>query len=217
MAMMTERAVFLDKDGTLIEDVPYNVDPALMRFLPGTAEGLRALHAARFRLIVISNQSGVARGHFPEAALVAVESRLRALFAAAGVPLAGFYYCPHHPDGTVPEYAVPCVCRKPFPGLILRAARERGIDRARSWFVGDILHDIEAGHRAGCRAILIANGNETVWELSPVRTPDALAADLAKAAQIITRRELSVDSSQNGKNSLTTDYRLLATQRERHS
>ena len=184
--MMTERAVFLDKDGTLIEDVPYNVDPALMRFLPGTAAGLRALHAAGFRLIVVSNQSGVARGYFPEAALAAVEARLRALFAEAGVPLAGFYYCPHHPDGSVPEYAVSCLCRKPFPGLIVRAAREHGIDRARSWLIGDILHDVEAGHRAGCRAILIANGNETVWELSPARTPDALAADLAEAAEIIS-------------------------------
>jgi D-glycero-D-manno-heptose 1,7-bisphosphate phosphatase len=192
--MITERAVFLDKDGTLIEDVPYNVDPALMRFLPGTAEGLRALHAAGFRLIVISNQSGVARGHFPEVALAAVESRLRAMFAAAGVPLAGFYYCPHHPDGTVPEYAVSCLCRKPFPGLIIRAAREHGIDRAQSWLIGDILHDIEAGHRAGCRAILIANGNETVWELSPARTPDALAADVAEAAGII-REQFGVRSS----------------------
>jgi D-glycero-D-manno-heptose 1,7-bisphosphate phosphatase len=185
MAIMAQRAVFLDKDGTLIEEVPYNVDPALIRFLPGTADGLCALHAAGFRLIVVSNQSGVAHGYFAEEALAAVEARLRDLFAAAGVPLAGFYYCPHHPDGSVPEYAVSCVCRKPFPGLILRAAREHGIDRARSWFVGDILHDIEAGHRAGCRAILIANGNETVWERSPARTPDALAADLAEAAGII--------------------------------
>lgn len=182
---MNGRAVFLDKDGTLIHDVPYNVDPALIRFLPGTAEGLRALHTAGFQLIVVSNQSGVAHGYFPEEALAAVEARLRDLFAAVGVPLAGFYYCPHHPDGSVPEYAVSCVCRKPFPGMILRAAREHDIDRTQSWFIGDILHDIEAGHRAGCRAILIANGNETVWELSPERTPDALAADLDEAAQII--------------------------------
>ena len=126
MAMMTERAVFLDKDGTLIEDVPYNVDPALMRFLPGTAEGLRAIHAAGFRLIVVSNQSGVARGYFPETALAAVEARLRAMFAEAGVPLAGFYYCPHHPDGSVDRYAVRCHCRKPSAGMVERAARPVG-------------------------------------------------------------------------------------------
>ncbi len=208
MAIMTERAVFLDKDGTLIEDVPYNVDPALMRFLPGTAEGLRALHAAGFRLIVISNQSGVARGYFPEAALTAVEARLRAMFAAIGVALAGFYYCPHHPDGTVPEYAVSCVCRKPFPGLIVRAARAHGIDRAQSWFIGDILHDIEAGHRAGCQTILIANGNETVWELSPARTPDALAADIAEAARVITSSRQSAVSEYGAFRLLTADCRL---------
>ncbi len=195
MAMTpTARAVFLDKDGTLIEDVPYNVNPERIRFLPCTAEGLRALHAAGYKLIVVSNQSGVARGYFPEAALAAVEARLRAMFAAAGVPLAAFYYCPHHPDGSVPEYAVSCLCRKPFPGMIVRAAREHGIDRAASWMVGDILHDIEAGHRAGCRALLIANGNETMWELSPQRTPDALAPDLAEAARMICSQQPAVDS-----------------------
>lgn len=180
-----QRAVFLDKDGTLIEDVPYNVDPARIRLLPGAAEGLRAMHRAGFLLIVVSNQSGVARGLFPEAALAAVEERLRALLAEIGVPLAGFYYCPHHPDGLVPEYAVSCLCRKPSHGLLVRAGHEHGIDRAASWLVGDILDDIEAGHGAGCRTILIANGGETLWELSPDRTPDHVATDLEEAARII--------------------------------
>src|SRR4051794_11719416 len=179
---MRRRAVFLDKDGTLIEDIPYNVDPARIRLLPGTAEGLRAMHRAGFLLIVVSNQSGVARGYFPEAALVAVENRLHALFAEIGVPLAGFYYCPHHPDGAVPEYAISCLCRKPWHGLLVRASREHEIDRDASWLIGDILDDIEAGHRAGCRAILIDNGGETLWELGPDRTPDHVAPDLAAAA-----------------------------------
>jgi D-glycero-D-manno-heptose 1,7-bisphosphate phosphatase len=186
MAMIgSRRAVFLDKDGTLIEDVPYNVDPARIRLLPGAVAGLRALHRAGFLLIVVSNQSGVARGYFPEAALAAVEERLRALLAAVGVPLAGFYYCPHHPDGVVPEYAVSCLCRKPSHGLLVRAGREHDIDPAASWFVGDILDDIEAGHRAGCRTVLVDNGGETLWELSPDRTPDFVAHDLAEAARII--------------------------------
>jgi histidinol-phosphate phosphatase family protein len=116
------QAVFLDKDGTLIENVPYNVDPGRIRLTPGAEEGLRRLHAAGYRLIVISNQSGVARGLFPEEALVAVERRLRGLLAEAGVPLLAFYYCPHHPEGVVPGLAVACACRKPEPGLILRAA-----------------------------------------------------------------------------------------------
>lgn len=201
----TRRAVFLDKDGTLIADVPYNVDPARIRLLPGAAVGLRALHRAGYLLVVVSNQSGVARGFFPEAALTAVEARLRALLADAGVPLAGFYYCPHHPDGVVPGYAVSCLCRKPSHGLVIRAAREHGINRAASWFVGDILDDVEAGHRAGCRAILIDPGGETLWELSPARTPDHVAPDLAAAARIITGHAARVREPTEGTRHAGTD------------
>src|SRR3954470_4144135 len=107
------KAVFLDKDGTLIEDVPYNVDPERIRLAPGAEQGLRLLHAAGYGLVVISNQSGGARGFFEEEALLAVEQRLRDLLAGAGVPLLGFYYCPHHPEGVVPNLAVACGCRKP--------------------------------------------------------------------------------------------------------
>jgi histidinol-phosphate phosphatase family protein len=179
------KAIFLDKDGTLVENVPYNVDPDLIRLAPGAVEGLSVLHAAGYRLLVISNQSGVARGLFPESALEAVERRLRQILAAAGVPLAGFYYCPHHPEGTLREYAVACECRKPEPGLILRAAREHAIEPARSWFVGDILDDVEAGRRAGCRTVLIENGNETIWKPGLMRRPHLVAADRAPAARLI--------------------------------
>ncbi len=179
------RAVFLDKDGTLVEDEPYNVDPGRIRLMPGAADGLRALHAAGYRLVVVSNQSGVARGFFPEAALGAVEQRLSELLAEVGVPLAGFYYCPHHPAGTVPAYALECPCRKPRPGLVLRAARELEIGRGRSWMVGDILDDVEAGRRAGCRTILVDNGHETVWKVGPFRRPDHRAADLTEATRLI--------------------------------
>jgi D-glycero-D-manno-heptose 1,7-bisphosphate phosphatase len=182
---MSTRAVFLDKDGTLIEDVPYNVDPDHIRLAPGASEGLPALHQAGYRLIVVSNQSGVARGYFPESALVAVEERLRDLLAGLGVPLAGFYYCPHHPAGQEPAYALACTCRKPEPGLILRAATEHGIDLERSWLIGDILDDIEAGRRAGCTTILIDDGHETVWRLSRQRLPHHVARDLAHAAWIV--------------------------------
>src|SRR5262249_4861484 len=104
------RAVFFDKDGTLIEDVPYNEDPALIRLAPGASEALRLLRDAGFRLIVVSNQSGVAHGLFPESALCNVEAKLRELLAAAGVALDGFYWCPHHPSGSVAAYAVACDC-----------------------------------------------------------------------------------------------------------
>ncbi len=182
---MKNQAVFLDKDGTLIEDVPYNVDPAQMRLTVGAGVGLQQLHAIGYRLIVISNQAGVARGYFPEAALAGVEAQLRRLLEPFDVPLAGFYYCPHHPNGTVAKYAIACHCRKPAPGMLLQAAREHNLDLTRSWFIGDILHDVEAGRRAGCQTILLDNGNETEWNLSPQRVPHHVAADLAQAANII--------------------------------
>lgn len=185
LAVGGDRAVFLDKDGTLVENVPYNVDPEQIQLCRGAQEALRALHRAGYRLIVVSNQSGVARGLFAEDALLGVARRLRQLLAECGVPLAGFFYCPHHPDGSVPAYAQSCSCRKPAPGLIVRAARELGVSRDPSWLVGDILDDIEAGRRAGCRTVLIDNGNETEWRRSPSRRPHHVARDLAEAAEQI--------------------------------
>jgi len=185
--MMPSKAVFLDKDGTLVENVPYNVNPARIRLAAGASETLRSLWDAGYRLFVVSNQAGVARGFFAESELEAVRLHLHKALAEMGVKLDGFYYCPHDPDGAVEAYAVECDCRKPMPGLLLRAAREHDIDLKRSWLVGDILDDIEAAHRAGCRAILIDNGNETEWDLSTEeRTPDHVAFDLVSAARFIT-------------------------------
>lgn len=184
-AATTRPAVFLDKDGTIVEDVPYNVDPALMRLASGAVEGLRLLHAVGYALIVVTNQSGVARGMFREEALAVVERRLGELLGEAGVPLAGFYYCPHHPAGSVREYAVACSCRKPGHDLILRAAREHGIDLTRSWMVGDAPSDVEAGRGAGCRTVLLVGG--ATDEVSPPCDPDRVAADLERAARAITR------------------------------
>ncbi len=182
---MNSRAVFLDKDGTLVDNVPYNVDPDRIQFSAGAIDGLRLLHAAGYALIVISNQSGVARGYFPESAILAVEQCLRERLAIADIPLAGFYYCPHHPAGSVMPYAISCDCRKPQPGLLYQAAAQQGIDFTQSWFIGDILDDVEAGRAVHCRTILIDNGNETEWQLSPHRLPHHLANNLDEAAHII--------------------------------
>ncbi len=182
---MAAHAVFLDKDGTLIEDIPYNVDPERIKFMPGALSGLERLQTYGFRLVVVSNQAGVARGKFREADVDAVAQRLRDLASAAGIHLSGFYFCPHDQRGVVSPYARECNCRKPAPGLVLRAATELDLDTKRSWLVGDILDDVEAGRRAGCRTILIDNGHETEWLSGPSRSPDYYARDLLQAADLI--------------------------------
>lgn len=183
--MALKRAVFLDKDGTLIENVPYNVDRTRIRLRPGAVDALLLLIGLGYELIVVSNQPGVAMGLFPHGALAAVEEHLNDLFLTHGFRLADCYWCPHHPEGSVADYALICACRKPMPGLLHAAAAEHGIDLSRSWLIGDILDDVEAGRRAGCRTVLLDAGSETEWKMGEWRTPDAVAADLLAAAAAI--------------------------------
>jgi D-glycero-D-manno-heptose 1,7-bisphosphate phosphatase len=179
-------AVFLDKDGTLIENVPYNVDRSRIRLAPGAIDALLLLSGVGYELVLVSNQPGVALGRFPHGALLAVEDHLNDLFGACGFRLLACYWCPHHPEGTNPDYALTCTCRKPMPGLLQAAAAEHGLDLRRSWLIGDILDDVEAGNRAGCRSILLDVGSETEWEDGPMRIPDFTASDLLEAAAIIS-------------------------------
>lgn len=179
------KAIFIDKDGTLLRDVPYNVSPDLVQFETGAFQALKKLQDAGYLLIIISNQSGVARGLFSEAQLDDLISFIRKQFDINNILLSGFYYCPHHPDSVTDYYRMDCNCRKPAPGMILTAAFELNIDLGLSWMVGDILHDVEAGNRAGCKTILINNGNETEWVTGAYRTPEFKAADLLTAAGYI--------------------------------
>jgi histidinol-phosphate phosphatase family protein len=181
------RAVFLDKDGTLVEDLPYNVDPARLRFTPHAIEGLRLLQRHGYLLIVASNQPGIALGRFDHAALSRLEAALKRRLAGEGVVLDGFHACPH---AAADEPGRPrCLCRKPAPGLLRQAARSHGIDLARSWMVGDILDDVEAGRRAGCRTVLLEVGNETEWRMSPLREPHHRCRDLLTAAEAIVQAD----------------------------
>jgi HAD superfamily hydrolase (TIGR01662 family) len=166
-----QRAVFLDKDGTLIENVPYNVDPARVVLYRDVPKALKILAEMGFKLIVISNQAGVAKGYFNYSDLENVWNRLQELLEPHKIHFDAFYACPHHVDGIVGEYAIACDCRKPAPGMLLKAAHEHDIDLASSWMVGDILHDIEAGNRAGCRTILAHTGGETEWVFNDYRIP----------------------------------------------
>jgi len=178
-------AVFVDKDGTLLEDVPFNVDPARVRFAPRALEGLRLLGDAGHALIVVSNQSGIALGHFGVPALQRLARAVQAALARQGIVLDGFYACPHAPGA---DGRPTCACRKPRDGLLRVAAREHRIQLDRSWMVGDILDDVEAGHAAGCRSVLLDVGHETAWRLGAARTPDVITTDLETAARAILRR-----------------------------
>jgi D-glycero-D-manno-heptose 1,7-bisphosphate phosphatase len=184
---MTSPAIFLDKDGTLLTDVPYNVDPGAMHLAPGAAQALRVFASMGAPIHVVSNQGGVALGKFDASALDAVEQRLRELVEHSSARLASVNWCMHHPQGSVVPYDRVCDCRKPAPGMLLRAAREHGISMAGSWFIGDILDDVEAGNRAGCHTLLIDNGHETEWRRGPWREPELIAADMHEAAVAIQR------------------------------
>lgn len=142
-----QKAVFLDRDGTLIYDEVYLADPSKIRFIPGAIAALRALAARGYALVVISNQSGVARGLIRPEQLAAVHARIDELLAAEGVHLAGAYHCVHGPDDG-------CDCRKPMPGMILQAARDLGLDLPSSVMIGDKPSDVQAGEAAGARGLL---------------------------------------------------------------
>jgi D-glycero-D-manno-heptose 1,7-bisphosphate phosphatase len=186
-------AVFVDKDGTLIEDLPYNVDPARIRLAPGARDGIRVLGQAGYPLVIVTNQSGVARGYFDATDLEAVHRHLERAIEDAGARLDGFYFCPHVPDG-VNEYAIECDCRKPLPGLVHRAVDELGIDAASSWFVGDTWMDVVAGRAAGCRTVMVGPDVASIPELPPERRPDASARDFLGAARLILASPVEVPS-----------------------
>ena len=179
------KAIFLDKDGTLIPDVPYNVNPDLVTLQEGVIEGLQLLKEEGFIFVVISNQAGVARGYFKLNELEKVKEKLDLLLKQEGIEIAGYYFCPHHPAGDVAEYAVACNCRKPEPGMILKAAKELEIDTESSWMIGDILNDVEAGNKAVCKTILLDIGNETEWSEGLFRKPTFIAPNFLYAARFI--------------------------------
>ncbi|WP_343688284.1 HAD family hydrolase [Chitinophaga sp.] len=181
------KAIFIDKDGTLIQDVPYNVDPEKMVLEQYAGMAMQLFHKQGYMLVVITNQSGIARGYFKEEQLAGVQQKINELLLEYNVLLDGFFYCPHHPEGTISPYAINCNCRKPGPGMLQAAAEQLGVDLKQSWMIGDILHDVEAGNQAGCRSLLINNGHETEWMINPRRTPTYIASDLLDAAQFITK------------------------------
>lgn len=190
-------AVFLDKDGTLVEDVPYNVDPAKIRIYPEVSSALVELRRRGYKLLVVSNQPGIAQGYFDCEAVERAGEALISMLATAGAKVDGFYYCPHLPGAEKVEYSARCSCRKPRPGLLYAAAKEHDIDLERSWMVGDILNDVEAGKRAGCRTVLVDRGNETEWISGRFRKPDIVLRSLEGLPEYIRQDYLSKISGTN--------------------
>jgi D-glycero-D-manno-heptose 1,7-bisphosphate phosphatase len=188
----SNRAVFLDRDGVLIRDVDLLTEASQVQTLPGAAKALARLAAAGFRLIVVTNQTVVARGLASESDVDRINALISKLLADEGAPaLDRFYFCPHHPMASMADYRMECECRKPRSGMLLRGAREFNVDLAASFLVGDRMTDIIAGAKAGCRTALVETGKHRA---APIHTsepldlsikPGCVCADLAAAADWI--------------------------------
>ena len=187
------RAVFMDRDGTVAEEVGYVNHVSRVRLLPGSAQAIQRIREAGFLAVVVTNQSGVAREYFEETLVGRVHERLAELLTREGAALDAIYYCPHHPREGEPPYRRECDCRKPRPGLLTRAAAERQIDLARSYMVGDGIVDVGAGVSVGATTILVLTGygrgllehRRSRWTVQP----DHIAEDLPSAVSWILQRE----------------------------
>lgn len=180
---MTKAAVFLDRDGTLIDEVGYLDRVDRVDLYPWSIDAVRLLNRAGLRVIVVSNQSGIARGFFSDAVVESIHSHIALLLAGGGAHIDAYYYCPHHPDGAVPTYAKRCDCRKPGRALVDRAVQAFGIDPTQSFVVGDRWLDIELAQRIGSRGVLVRTGYGTVEEKQPKPgvVADAVADNLIGA------------------------------------
>lgn len=154
--MNLKSAVFLDRDGTINEESGYLYRKEDCRFIPGALEAVASLVGAGFTVVVVTNQSGIARGYYSEDDLNSLQLYMESEIVAAGGRIDAWYHCPHHPD--YPAAEGDCSCRKPLPGMLLLAAEELGIDLGASWMIGDKLADVAAGTAAGCRTILVRTG-----------------------------------------------------------
>lgn len=191
-------AVFLDRDGTVSEEVGYTNHIDRFRIFPWSVTALRKLNQAGIPAVLITNQSGVARGYFPESLVQEVHSKLQAELGRFGARLDAIYYCPHHPDGKEEAYRKVCGCRKPAPGMLHRAARDLDLDLRASFVVSDRYQDLSMAFQAGARGVLTLTGygkgeyryHKDTWP----RLPDCVAADLLEAVdwildQVGTQRE----------------------------
>lgn len=187
-----QSAVFLDRDGTVNEEVGYLCDLDNLRLIPGAGAAIKRLNEAGLKVVLVTNQSGVARGYFPEALVHETHERLDRMLRKEGARIDAVYYCPHHPTEGNSRYTMICDCRKPGTGLIDRAARDLALDVKRSYVVGDKWSDVELGQRAGAHSILVQSGfaPDDPGNVRPenLREPDFVAHTITEAAEWIVRR-----------------------------
>jgi D-glycero-D-manno-heptose 1,7-bisphosphate phosphatase len=187
---MKRRAVFMDRDGTISEEIGYVNHPSRYRVFPYSAEAVRLLNERGWLAILVTNQAGVARGYFTEELIGSVHEVLQHELRKVDARLDAIYYCAHHPSVGEPPYRLDCVCRKPRPGLITRAAADFDIDLTKSWMIGDRYSDIELARNAGVRAAFVLSGyGRGEWEYQRAdwkHQPDLVAEDLLEAVEKIT-------------------------------
>ena len=176
------RAVFLDRDGVITQDPPHYAHRLeQLVLIAGSAEAIRILNNNNFRVIVVSNQSGVARGYYLEDDVNIFNDGMKQLLAKENAYVDTIYYCPHHPDAKVERYKIQCDCRKPKPGMLIRAIKEFNIDIKSSVLVGDKWSDIETGHAAGCKSVLVLTGHGAQENATKLGKADYIAKDLYDA------------------------------------
>lgn len=184
-----QAAVFLDRDGTIIEDTGYIKSPAEIKFIPGAIAAIKQLQSAGYKIIIISNQAGIARGFFSEDILQTIDKTIHRHVLSGGGHIDGSYYCPHHPEHGVYPYKQECDCRKPLPGLIKKAEKDLALDLSRSFMIGDKTTDIEAGGNAGVKTVLVLTGRGKEEHNKLGNQPDHVAESLAAAAEWIIKEE----------------------------
>lgn len=192
-------AVFLDRDGTISEEVGYIRDPDQFQLMPKSAEAVKLMNERGLKVIVITNQAGVAKGYFPEDMVSRVHKKMEKTLSNQGAFLDGVYYCPHHPEGVVETYRKTCECRKPASGLLKKASEEHAIDLSRSYMVGDKVADVECAHGMGVKGILVLTGygKDELKKIkaAKIRGPEYVADDILDAVSWIMK---DLDTKRNG-------------------
>ena len=193
------KAVFLDRDGVITKEPPYyahRIDQ--LELIPKSAEAIRLLDESGFKVIVVSNQSGVARGYYQEKDIEIYNKAMKKKLEGENAYIDAIYYCPHHPEATIDKYKIDCDCRKPKPGMLRQAEGDLNLDLKYSFLVGDKMSDIEAGYRAGCKTILVltGQGNGELKKISEIDIkPNYISKDLHSAIQIVNRNNESKEDN----------------------